>query len=68
MLKRFPFLWCYAYPNAMVDHNFNDDVALCFALTHKRAVKKFSRIYNLNPKTVSKVYFNFAGIAVLTDY
>ena len=71
-MKVIPFLWCYCYPDAMVGHRFTDDVALCFALTEKRAIKKFERLYkiDLNDKKteIFRVCFNFLGIAILTDY
>jgi hypothetical protein len=67
-----PFMWCYAYPNAMEYHRYTDDAALCFALTRKRAIKKFERLYriDLNDKKteIFRVSFNSEGIAILTDY
>lgn len=71
-MRRIPFLWCYRYPDAMVEHRFTDDVALCFALTKKKAIKKFEQLYkiDLNDKKteIFRVGFNYLGIAILTDY
>jgi hypothetical protein len=68
-MKRVPFLWCYTVPNAMTNHNFTDDCALCFALTKKGAIKKFRQFYSFSPnESIDKVYLNFGGIAILTDY
>ena len=68
-MKRIPFLWCYTVPNAMIDHNFTDDCALCFALTKKRALKKFRRLYGFSPnESIDKVDFSIYGVAILTDY
>ena len=70
--KSIPFLWCYTYPGAMVDHRFTDDVALCFALTKKRAIKKFERLYKIDLMDIkTRVFrpgFNWLGVAILTDY
>lgn len=67
-----PFMWCYAYPNAMEGHRYTDDVALCFALTRKRAMKKFKRFYVADltdsRTEVFRVSFEPEGIAILTDY
>lgn len=72
MIKYLPFLWCYTYPDAMIDHRFTDDVALCFALTQKKAVKKFERLYKIDlmdiKTNVFRPGFNWLGVAILTDY
>lgn len=66
---RIPFLWCYTVPDAMIEHNFTDDCAICFALTKKRAWKKFRRLYGPTPnESIDGVYLNSDGIAILTDY
>ena len=68
-MKRIPFLWCYTVPDAMINHNFTDDCAICFALTRKQALKKFRKFYDFAPnESIDKVYLNFGGIAILTDY
>lgn len=65
---RIPFLWCYTVPDAMIDHNFTDDCAICFAFTKKRALKKFRKFYALAPnESISKVYL-YEGVTILTDY
>lgn len=67
-----PFMWCYAYPNAMEGHQYTDDVALCFALTRNRAMKKFKRFYVADltdsRTEIFRVSLNSEGIAILTDY
>lgn len=68
-MKRVPFLWCYTVPNAMINHCFTDDCAICFALTRQQAMKKFRKFYNYSlDESIDKVYINFGGIAILTDY
>lgn len=67
--KRHPFLWCYTCPDAMVEHHFTDDVALCYALTKKSATRKFRQLYGPQHKeTINRVYFNSYAISILTDY
>ena len=62
-------LWCYAFPNAMVNHKFTDDVAICYADNKDSAIKKFGSLYlNIDEKDVSEVKFNYRGISILTDY
>ena len=62
-------LYAYALADAMVDHRFTDDVAICRAKSRKQAVKKFKRLYGLADETnVSRVRWNDYGIAILTDY
>ena len=61
-------LWCYAKAFQMVGHNFNDDVAVCWAETKKEALEKFKELYPANEDNVSEVVFNYLGIAILTDY
>lgn len=66
---RIPFLWCYTVPDAMIEHSFTDDCAICFALTKKRALKKFRKFYGPAPnESIDGVYLNSEGIAILTDY
>lgn len=71
-MKTIPFLWCYTYPDAMTGHRFTDDVALCFALTQNRAIKKFERLYKIDLMDIkTRVFnpgFNWLGVAILTDY
>lgn len=64
-----PFLWCYTVPNAMTNHSFTDDCALCFAFTKAAATKKFRQYYKFSPnESIDRVYINTKGIAILTDY
>lgn len=65
-------LWCLSVPNAMEEHTFTDDVALCRASTRDDAIKTFSKLYSYdfdkNPGYVKKVWFNDDGVAILTEY
>lgn len=61
-------LWCYAKPNAMIEHKFNDDVALCYADTKEEALIVFERLYILSIEDIFEPCFNDYGIAILTDY
>ena len=68
-LKCFPFIWIYAKPDQMVGHKFTDDVAICFALTRKRAFNKFNRLYGNceNPNCLNRG-ISYKGVTILTDY
>lgn len=62
-------LYAYAMADAMVDHRFTDDAAVCYAKSKKAAIARFRRLYHNADKTnVSKVRFNDYGISILTDY
>ena len=62
-------IYCLARPDQMKGHIFEDDVAICRAISKKQAVKKFSRLYNrVSEKEVFKVTFNKKFPTVLTDY
>lgn len=64
-----PFLWCYAKADQMVDHKFNDDVAMCYALTRRGAWKKIFPFYgNATIDDIHRTYFCSGKIAILTDY
>lgn len=64
-----PRLFVYKKPGVMVDHNFTDDVAITYATTKEEAIKKFKEFYSdVNSKNVSEPYFNYGGVAILTDY
>ena len=53
----------------MVEHNYMDDVAITYAKTKEEAIKKFKEFYSdVNSKNVSEPYFNYGGVAILTDY
>ena len=63
--------YCFARPNAMKDHKFTDDVAVCKAISKQQAKKIFSRLYaDIKDDEVFKVTGNFNdyGIMILTDY
>ena len=65
-------LWVLAVPNAMKEHRFTDDVAICRAWTKHGAIKMFKTLYGYSDlefdKYVKKVRYNNYGIAILTDY
>ena len=61
-------IYCYAKANQMVEHRFTDDVALCRAVTKKRAIKKFKEYYTVvNKQDVFKVRLD-KRVHILTDY
>lgn len=65
-------IWSFSRADQMIGYNFTDDVAITFALTKKRAIKKFSQWYaEVSPKEATcqlKKLLKFDGVAVLTDY
>ena len=62
-------LYVFAVPDAMIDHEFNDDVAITYATNKAEAIEKFSRLYNnVNHEEVDADCFNHVGVAILTDY
>ena len=64
-----PKLFAYKKPGVMVGHNYTDDVAITYATTKEEAIKKFKEFYSdVNSKNVSEPYFNYGGVAILTDY
>lgn len=64
-----PALFVYKKPEVMIDHNFTDDVAITYAKTKEEAIEKFKEFYSdVNSKNVSEPYFNYGGVAILTDY
>lgn len=68
-MSRHPFLYAYAKANQMQDHEFTDDVCICYAFTKKHALKKFKVLYkNATIDDIGKVYFTKNGSATLTDY
>lgn len=58
--------------DAMVDHQFTDDVALVKAISKTQAIKKFSRYYaDIQEDEVFKLINRFTdtdGVIILTDY
>lgn len=64
-----PKLFVYRKPGVMVGHNFTDDVAITYTATKEEAIEKFKEFYSdVNSKDVSEPYFNYGGVAILTDY
>ena len=64
-----PFLWFYAKANQMVDHDFTDDVCICYALTKRQAFKKISAYYgNATMDDIVRIGFDMRGMSILTDY
>lgn len=62
-------LYVFAVPDAMIDHKFNDDVAITWAISKAEAIEKFSRLYkDVKHEEVDAVLFNHFGVAILTDY
>lgn len=61
-------LYFYRKADAMIGHEFTDDVALTFALTKEEAFKKLSKFYKLTQDEVEEVSFNFGEVAILTSY
>lgn len=73
-------LFVYARANAMVDHRFTDDIALCYACSLDEAVTIFSKMYDKDfifskiqaadyiKKHTFEARFNDNGICVCTDY
>lgn len=64
-------LYYFSRPNQMVGHRFTDDVAVCFALTKKRAIEKFG-LYYANVKSLEvkrlNLFSSCPSICILTDY
>ena len=64
-------IYYFARPNQMVGHRFTDDVAVCFALTKKKAIEKFGLYYaNVKSSEVKllRLFSSCPCICVLTDY
>lgn len=62
-------IYCFARANQMERHKFTDDVAICIAISKKRAMKKFCKLYaNVLETEVFRVSLNMAMPTVLTDY
>ena len=65
-------LYVYAYPDAMQGHRFTDDVAITFATSKEKAVKKFQRYYGDNnlARSVREIDLKrlFSDVCILTDY
>lgn len=64
-------LYYFSRPNQMVGHRFTDDVAVCFALTKKKAIEKFGLYYtDVKSSEVKKLNLlsSCPSICILTDY
>lgn len=62
-------IYCFARPDQMIGHKFTDDVAICKAISKKRAIKKFSKLYkDVSEKEVFRVAFGKNLPTILTDY
>ena len=62
-------IYCFARPDQMIGHKFTDDVAICKAISKKRAIKKFSKLYkDISEKEVFRVAFGKNLPTILTDY
>lgn len=64
-------LYYFSRPNQMVGHRFTDDVAVCFALTRKKAIEKFGLYYADVKSSEVKLLRLFSScpcICILTDY
>ena len=76
-------MYVYSNPNQMegyklmsgasiddVDHNYTDDVAICYAHDLNEAVAIFSKLYSpeVLKDHVREVEFNSFGIYICTDY
>ena len=64
-------IYYFARPNQMIGHHFTDDVAVCFALTKKKAIEKFGTYYaNVKPSEVKllRLFSSCSCVCILTDY
>lgn len=64
-------IYYFARPNQMIGHRFTDDVAVCFALTKKKAIEKFGLYYaNVKSSEVKplRLFSSCPCICILTDY
>lgn len=67
--------YAYSKSGSMIGHKFTDDAAVTFALTRRKAVKKFKRYYaevngsdvvNITPGLLQCLILR--RIVILTDY
>lgn len=63
-------LYCYAKANQMVDHDFTDDVAICWAENKQEAYNKFKLSYgNATLNDIFEPRYSLRDkVAILTDY
>ena len=61
-------LFVYSKPNAMIGHEYTDDVAITYASSRAQAYMKIKPYYDCDISDIEEVYFNDGEIAILTDY
>lgn len=62
-------LYCFALADQMKEHNFTDDVAICWAMSKAEAIERFQTLYTLaDESNVFEVWYNVRKVAILTDY
>ena len=62
-------LYVHAAPDVMRGHKFKDDVAITYALNKHDAWQKLERFYHgITEEDITEPYFNYGGVAILTDY
>ena len=62
-------IYCFAKADQMKNHRFTDDVAICRAISKRRAIEKFSKYYtDVSEEEVFKVFLVRGRVKVLTDY
>ena len=62
-------LYAYSLAGQLEEHEFSDDVAVCWAFSIQEAIWKFRKMYERASKqNVKEVSFSNRGIAVLTEY
>lgn len=62
-------LYAYSLAGQLDEHEFSDDVAVCWASSIHEAIWKFRKMYARASKhNVKEVSFNDKGVAVLTEY
>lgn len=65
-------IYCFARADQMVGHKFADDVAICIAVSKKKAIEKFNKPYaNVLEKEVfriSLIKLIKGRVEILTDY
>lgn len=66
--------YVYAYPKAMKNHTYADDVAITRANSKKEAIENFKKLYIFTDEEAKKYVFKLStrfnnyGIAILTCY
>ena len=63
--------YAFRRPNAMVEHKFTDDVAICKAINFRQAKKIFSKYYaDIEDDEIIRITgnLNSSNFLVITDY